>query len=98
MTVDDSNETASLLRCSHAECVCHRLPRAGHEAIVHCPLHHDPSPSLGVRVLNSAIIIKCKRGCDVGSILDEIAELRIKNRDDLTSQSVHEAPSDDLPF
>ncbi|WP_232313862.1 DUF7146 domain-containing protein [Sphingobium sp. TCM1] len=56
-----------------------------------CPAHKDNSPSLSVRVGDSALLFKCFAGCDTRDVIHEI--LRLEEKALLNVESAANAPA-----
>lgn len=64
----------SPLQCPKPSCPCRR-PLASSAWLVHCPLHDDRNPSLGLRVEGGKVLAKCYAGCpqqDLWARLQEV--------------------------
>ncbi len=57
------------LRCGRSGCPCGR--RTGN---VHCPVHDDRSPSLGLTVKANTTLVHCFSGCSSESVLAVLVE------------------------
>lgn len=60
-------------------------------AMCRCPAHKDNSPSLSVRVGDSALLFKCFAGCDTRDVIHEI--LRLEEKALLNVETAANAPA-----
>lgn len=60
--------------CQRAGCVCRSAVRRGHGR-THCPVHHDPSPSLNVQERDGRVLVHCHAGCAQAAVVTALREL-----------------------
>lgn len=62
-----SNRIRESLQCERAGCECHRP-----QGLVHCPAHHDTTPSLSVTERDDRLLVKCFGGCSQDAVIAEL--------------------------
>lgn len=58
------------LSCGRPSCDCMR--RTPGKALLHCPAHHDRTPSLSVRERGGGIVWTCFTGCERRAVTDAL--------------------------
>jgi hypothetical protein len=64
---DPASRIRAAYSCGEHRCACKNV-----RGNVHCPLHTDPTPSLGVDWKADKLLVVCRAGCDQSALIDRL--------------------------